>query len=128
MASLSLGLLFLCMLVGVHGANVRVSGLHASGLRGDPAGNYPDPYVKVWCGGKSGGMTDWHKDTQNPSWSAVFNFLNVPSSASLKFEIWDKDLNFDDHLGTCTTNLQLGSHSVTCGLSSGTFYYTYSYQ
>ncbi|KAK6308444.1 hypothetical protein J4Q44_G00217150 [Coregonus suidteri] len=130
MASRSLGLLFLCMLAGVHGANVRVFGLHASGMvEGDIAGNYPDPYVKVWCGGESGGMTNWQKDTHNPSWSAVFSFLDVPSSASLKFEIWDKDLNFDDLLGTCTnTELMSGSHSVTCKLSSGNFYYTYKYE
>uniref|UniRef100_A0A8C8K2W0 C2 domain-containing protein n=1 Tax=Oncorhynchus tshawytscha TaxID=74940 RepID=A0A8C8K2W0_ONCTS len=96
----------LCILIGVHK-------MQLSAFEGTLLVITPDPYVK---------------DTQNPSWSAIFNFLNVASSAFLKFEIWEKDLNFDDHLGTCTTKLRSGTHSVTCGLSSGTFYYTYRCQ
>uniref|UniRef100_A0A8C1GV97 C2 domain-containing protein n=1 Tax=Cyprinus carpio TaxID=7962 RepID=A0A8C1GV97_CYPCA len=47
-------------------AGVRVFGLHARDLTGDPAGNKPDPYVKVWCGSAYGGQTEYRKDTTHP--------------------------------------------------------------
>uniref|UniRef100_A0A673NIJ5 C2 domain-containing protein n=1 Tax=Sinocyclocheilus rhinocerous TaxID=307959 RepID=A0A673NIJ5_9TELE len=65
-----------------------------------PAGNDPDPYLKVWCGTTFGGMTEFHRDSANPSWSAEFNFPYCEPKDALKFQVWDKDLNFDDHLGT----------------------------
>ncbi|KAF4114797.1 hypothetical protein G5714_005020 [Onychostoma macrolepis] len=104
-------------------AAVRVFGLHARDLTGDPAGNKPDPYLKVWCGSTFGGQTEYRKDTAHPTWSAEFNFPNCKVNETLKLEVWDKDLNFDDHLGTCTKQVQYGSFTITCYLKKGTVFY-----
>ncbi|KAL1275499.1 hypothetical protein QQF64_035122 [Cirrhinus molitorella] len=175
-------------------ASVRVFGLHARDLTGDPIGNDPDPYVKVWCGGTFGGMTEFRRDSANPSWSAEFNFPNCKAKDDLKFEpwqcliifgwclwlcwcwrlrwtlrvlfeclafmpgtskteyhkdnanpswagefnfpnclpndylnleVWDKDLNFDDHLGTCSIKVQYGTNSISCGVRGGKLYFKY---
>ncbi|KAL1275496.1 hypothetical protein QQF64_035119 [Cirrhinus molitorella] len=106
-------------------ASVRVFGLHARDLTGDPPGNKPDPYVKVWCGSAFGGMTSFRKNNANPSWSVEFNFPNCNAKDILKFQVWDKDLNFDDHLGTCDRQLQRGFVSSTCYLKKGTLFYKY---
>ncbi|RXN25718.1 C2 domain-containing At1g53590-like protein [Labeo rohita] len=104
---------------------VRLFAIHARDLHGDAAGNPPDPFVKVFCAGIFGGQTEYHKDNANPSWSAVFNFPDCLPNDNLKLEVWDKDLNFDDHLGTCSTKVQYGTNSITCHLSRGVLYYKY---
>ncbi|XP_048012369.1 perforin-1-like [Megalobrama amblycephala] len=104
---------------------VRVFGLYARDLTGDAFGNFPDPYVKVWCGSAFGGQTEYHKDNMHPRWSAVFSFPNCNPYENLKLEVWDKDLNFDDHLGTCYRQVEFGTFAVTCHLSKGTLYYKY---
>ncbi|KAJ8017065.1 hypothetical protein DPEC_G00013910 [Dallia pectoralis] len=125
--SMTLGLLFLCMLTGVHGGKLRVWGLNARGLKGDPV-NPPDVYVKVWWGSKSGGMTDFVKDNANPSWGSEFIIEGLTTSDSLKLEVWDKDLNFDDHLGTCIFSVGHGTHNQNCRIGSGgSLFVTYSY-
>uniref|UniRef100_A0A4W4GI80 C2 domain-containing protein n=1 Tax=Electrophorus electricus TaxID=8005 RepID=A0A4W4GI80_ELEEL len=107
-------------------AAVRVFSLRANGLKGDPAGNPPDPFVKVWCGSSFGGMTEFHKDNSNPSWSASFYFRDCGANDHLTFEVWDKDLNFDDLLGTCVSSVQPGLHqNFACSLQYGTLFYSY---
>ncbi|NP_001076399.1 uncharacterized protein LOC799298 precursor [Danio rerio] len=121
----SLAVLMLASQLDFASASVRVFGLHARDLTGDPFGNEPDPYVKVWCGAVSGGQTEYHKDNANPTWSAEFNFPNCKCGDDVKLEIWDKDKTFDDHLGTCNKLVQYGSFAVTCYLNKGTFFYRY---
>ncbi|XP_073693800.1 perforin-1-like [Garra rufa] len=105
---------------------VKVFALYARNLEGDAAGNHPDPFVKVFCAGIFGGQTEYHKDNANPSWSAQFNFPDCYPYDSLNLEVWDKDLNYDDHLGTCSTQVQYGTNSINCGLSKGGhLYYKY---
>uniref|UniRef100_A0A8C2EQG0 Si:ch211-240l19.6 n=1 Tax=Cyprinus carpio TaxID=7962 RepID=A0A8C2EQG0_CYPCA len=82
----SLAVLMLVSQLDFASAGVRVFGLHARDLTGDPAGNKPDPYVKVWCGSAYGGQTEYRKDTTHPMYMQT-----------LKLEVWD--LNFDDLLG-----------------------------
>uniref|UniRef100_A0AAY4CNU9 C2 domain-containing protein n=1 Tax=Denticeps clupeoides TaxID=299321 RepID=A0AAY4CNU9_9TELE len=106
-------------------AKVRVWGISGSGITGDPVGA-PDPYVKVYCGNSFGGMTDFQKDTANPSWNVEFNFPNSGVGDNLKLEIWDKDLNYDDKLGTCSSTVKSGSYKVTCSFGKGTLFYHYS--
>ncbi|XP_067247005.1 perforin-1-like [Chanodichthys erythropterus] len=122
---MSLAVLMLASQLDFASAAVRVFGLHARDLTGDPAGNKPDPYVKVWCGSTFGGQTEYIKDTANPSWSAEFNFPNCKANENLKLEVWDKDLNYDDKLGTCTKQVQNGSFSNNCYLNKGTVFYRY---
>ncbi|KAL6465969.1 hypothetical protein MHYP_G00261020 [Metynnis hypsauchen] len=101
---LSMVVLVLVAHLALTEAAVRVWGIQASGLEGDPTGP-PDPYVKVWCGSSFGGMTEFYRDTHRPSWNAEFHFSNCKANDVLKLEVWDKDLNLDDHLGTCTTQI-----------------------
>ncbi|XDV24515.1 hypothetical protein PO909_028657, partial [Leuciscus waleckii] len=79
-------------------AAVRVFGIRASGLDSDAFGNFPDPFLKVWCGSAFGGQTEFHNNNNNPTWSAKFNFPNCNRYDNLKLEVWDKDRIFDDHL------------------------------
>ncbi|XP_073694705.1 perforin-1-like [Garra rufa] len=121
----SLAMLMLASQLDFASAAVRVFGLSARSLSGDPAGNKPDPYVKIWCGSTFGGQTEYQKDTSNPSWSAEFYFPNCKPTETLKMEVWDKDLNYDDHLDTCTEQVQNGSFSLSCPIKSGTLFYKY---
>lgn len=123
---LPLGLFLLCSLAAVHCDHVRIWGLSAINLHGDTF-SQPDPYVKVWCGPDFGGTTDSMKDNANPNWGTQFNFLEVLPDSVLKLEVWDKDVNPDDRLGTCNTTIQHGTYTITCHLKYGTLYYTYSY-
>ncbi|XP_076855120.1 uncharacterized protein LOC143510034 isoform X2 [Brachyhypopomus gauderio] len=126
MNALPLYALTLVLALSSADAALRVYGLRASGLKGDPAPNPPDPYVKVWCGPAFGGMTEFHKDTSNPTWGASFYFPDCRAGDHLQFEVWDKDLNFDDKLGTCNIAAQPGLHqSMACPLQHGTLYYSY---
>ncbi|KAF4114796.1 hypothetical protein G5714_005019 [Onychostoma macrolepis] len=80
---------------------------------------------EVWCGSTFGGQTEYHKDTANPTWSAEFNFPNCRCNETLKLEVWDKDMTYDDLLGTCTKLVQYGSFTVTCYLNKGTVFYRF---
>ncbi|KAL0196322.1 hypothetical protein M9458_009894, partial [Cirrhinus mrigala] len=119
----TLAVLMLASQLDFASAAVRVYGLHASSLTGDPFGNDPDPYVKVWCDSTSGGQTEFRRDNASPSWSAEFYFPNCKANDLLKFEVWDKDLNYDDHLGTCERRVQRGTFSDSCHLQPGALYY-----
>merc|ERR1712212_410229 len=114
--SLPLGVLFLCGLTAVHGYHVRVTNLNASYLYGGFFSD-PDPYVKVWCGAHFGGMTEVAENTRNPSWHAEFNFVNVSVGDELTLDVWDRDVLYDDHLGTCTTNITAGTNEESCSLN-----------
>ncbi|XDV24509.1 hypothetical protein PO909_028654 [Leuciscus waleckii] len=121
----SLAVLMLVSQLDSASAAVRVFGFRARGLTGDAAGNPPDPYIKVWCGSTFGGQTEYIKNNANPIWNAEFNFPNCRANQNLRVEVWDKDLNFDDHLGTCTKVVQYGSSPITCYLNKGTMFYSY---
>lgn len=117
------------LMLGLHldltSAGVTVLKLRAKHLTGDMAPNPPDPFVKVWCGSTFAGTTEIHKDTFSTSWSEQFSFSTGKIGDTLKLEMWDKDLNFDDRLFTCTTKV-VSTRDVTCSTSKGTLYYTYT--
>ncbi|XP_067284461.1 perforin-1-like [Pseudorasbora parva] len=120
----SLAVLMLASQLDFASAAVRVFGLHAKGLNGDTIGK-PDPFVKVWCGSTFGGQTTHVNSNANPTWSEEFNFFNCNSGETLKLELWDRDLNFDDKLGTCSRSVQNGSFTIPCYLNKGTLFYSY---
>ncbi|KAK9975699.1 hypothetical protein ABG768_020937 [Culter alburnus] len=122
---MSLAVLMLASQLDVASASVRVYGLHARDLTGDAAGNKPDPYVRVWCSSVDGGKTIYMKDTAHPTWSEEFYFQDCKENEKLTLEVWDKDVTYDDKLGTCNINVQYGSHSITCFLNKGTMLYSY---
>ncbi|XP_056101208.1 perforin-1-like [Rhinichthys klamathensis goyatoka] len=121
----SLAVLMLVSQLDSASAAVRVFGLSARDLTGDVFENFLDPYLKIWCGSSFGGQTEFHKDNNNPSWSAEFNFPKCNLYENLKLEVWDKDLNFDDHLGTCTRQVKNGTFTATCHLNSGSLFYKF---
>jgi len=124
----SLAVLMLVSQLDSASAAVRVYDLRGKDLTGDPFGNFPDPYVKVWCGSSFGGQTEFIKDNNRPTWSAEFNFPKCILYENLKLEVWDKDLNIDDHLGTCTREVKNGTFPVTCHLNSGSLFYKYEFK
>ncbi|XP_031434632.1 perforin-1-like [Clupea harengus] len=121
--SLPLGLLVLSLLC-VATADVRVRGLRGYGLNGD-AKSDPDPYVKVFCGYAFGGQTESIDENPNPTWHAAFSFPDGRPGDVLKLEVWERDKMYDDHLGTCTTTVQSGSHKISCSLARGRIEFHY---
>src|SRR5438094_9552715 len=64
--------------------------------------SYPDPYVKVQVYDADGGLADggetaFIKDTFTPVWNQ--EVATVQAGWKVKFEVWDKDLKFDDEIG-----------------------------
>ncbi|XP_063063614.1 perforin-1-like [Engraulis encrasicolus] len=93
-----------------------------SGL--DPIGK-PDPYVKTWYWNKFY-QTHYIKNDKNPKWNIQYNLGHVEAHHELKFEVWDKDLKYDDLIGTCRTYLTEGSHTNSCSVKTGGYSYSYS--
>lgn len=108
---------------------VRLWGLRAVGLPGDPKGNRPDPFVKVRCAGVSAGETEVITGTHNPTWDKGFN-LSCNVGSTLEMEVWDKDIMIHDYLGTCTHTVSTQSgtgNEIKCTtLPKGTFYFRYN--
>ncbi|KAA0720675.1 hypothetical protein E1301_Tti011572 [Triplophysa tibetana] len=121
-----LAMLMLALHLELTRAAVQVTHLRATNLSGaDAALNEADAYVKVWCGDVFGGMTEHSQGDNNPWWSAEFNFPNCQVHNILMLEVWDKDMNYDDKLFTCTRPLISGTHDIICNESKGTLYYKY---
>lgn len=103
---------------------LRVSINNGWGMDGDPIGD-PDPYVKMWYANHFR-ETHWIKDNANPHWNSHYDLGHVDAANDLRFEVWDKDLKYDDQLGWCITRLNEGSHTGSCSLNRGGFSYSYS--
>ncbi|XP_063062628.1 perforin-1-like [Engraulis encrasicolus] len=103
---------------------VTVNNAWSLGAGLDPVGP-PDPYVNVRYWNRFY-QTHYIKDTENPTWNIAYDLGHVEAHHHLNLEVWDKDLQYDDHLGTCTTTLIEGSHTNSCGIKSGGFSYSYS--
>ncbi|XP_036385854.1 perforin-1-like [Megalops cyprinoides] len=112
-----------CPLYPMRG-RLQVTVIKAWGLDGDPVGS-TDPYVKFWYWHHFH-QTYWIKSNDNPVWNLVYDLGHVEAFHELKFEVWDKDVTYDDHLGTCRTRLQEGTHTGSCGLNRGGFSYSYT--
>uniref|UniRef100_M4AYQ4 C2 domain-containing protein n=1 Tax=Xiphophorus maculatus TaxID=8083 RepID=M4AYQ4_XIPMA len=91
------------------------------------SGHKPDGYVKVYYGSRIMGQTSLVKSNRNPSWSQRFNYYSAMVGGSLTVRVYDKDVVFDDFLGSCTTKIERGTYSARCNLSKGgTLYFTYT--
>ncbi|XP_070962187.1 perforin-1-like [Oncorhynchus clarkii lewisi] len=94
-------------------------------LRGDGMAE-PEVYVKLWCSGQHR-LTRWIT-TYDPLWHTHFNFNYVNTQSSLELQVWDKSPGErdDDLQGGCSVNLEQGSHVHSCGLSNGSFTFSYT--
>ncbi|XP_048859992.1 perforin 1.5 [Brienomyrus brachyistius] len=96
----------------------------ASDLRADLF-TRTDGFVKVMYGDKYE-QTDFLKDENNPTWNVLLNFGSVELGHQLIFEVWDKDILFNDLLGVCRIYPERGTHLHSCRLNHGVFYYSYT--
>ncbi|XP_021169796.1 perforin-1 [Fundulus heteroclitus] len=118
-------LLVLCAL-SLAQAQLRLFNLRASKLPSDLFGT-TDGYVKVFCGAATLGKTSVRKDTVNPWWEEEFAHFQAQENEVLRLEVYDSDLVFDDLLGVCQRQMQLGTHQHDCYLEKGgTLHYSYT--
>jgi len=124
----SLAVLVLVSQLDSASAAVRVYGLRARGLTGDIFEDYLDPYLKVRCG-SSFGQTESLDDDNNPTWSVEFNFPNCKRYDVLEVELWDKDVFYDEHFGTCSEKVLFDrGESIVCGQGlGGTLFFHYEF-
>ncbi|XP_026887492.2 perforin 1.5 [Electrophorus electricus] len=106
--------------------NLRVVVGRAAGLRADFF-TQTDGYVKVWYNGMYE-ETAVVMDNNNPEWNASYNFGSIEFGHRLTFEVWDTDVLYNDLVGRCVVYPERGTHSHSCKLHRGVFYFTYSAQ
>nr|XP_043882727.1 perforin-1-like [Solea senegalensis] len=123
-SSLPLLLVFLCSLTAAS-ARLRVFNLRASNLPSDLFGT-TDGYVKVSCGSVAMGETSVRRDNANPWWDEEFSNYEAQEYDVLRLEVHDSDLFFDDLLGACQRQIQVGTHEHDCYLEEGTLHYAYT--
>ncbi|TKS83035.1 Perforin-1 [Collichthys lucidus] len=116
-SSLPALLLVLCSL-GVAQALLEVDSLRARGLIGDKT-SPADCYVKLFYNSRSMGMTSFIVDNNNPWWDDTFAYSAAVQGGVLKVEAFDKDLMYDDELGSCSYALKRGTWDHECYLAKG---------
>ncbi|KAI1900227.1 hypothetical protein AGOR_G00047830 [Albula goreensis] len=84
-----------------------------------------DGFVKVWYSEKYE-ETEVIMNDNYPIWNVFYNFGSVELGQPLMFEVWDKDMFFDDFLGQCKIYPERGVHSHSCKLARGVLYFTYT--
>ncbi|XP_028651896.2 extended synaptotagmin-1-like [Erpetoichthys calabaricus] len=110
------------LLDGSNQLKVVVKG--ARGLHGDPAGK-TDAYVKVSYGFTTK-MTPYIEENDNPEWNHNFDFGKVVPGYKLEFDVFDKDVFFDDWLGRCVVPVSNNSTESCALVGGGTLHYGYS--
>uniref|UniRef100_A0A8C7JDI5 C2 domain-containing protein n=1 Tax=Oncorhynchus kisutch TaxID=8019 RepID=A0A8C7JDI5_ONCKI len=116
-------IIYKCFTINVTDSRLYVN--RGFSLRGDGMAE-PEVYVKLWCSGQHR-QTRWIT-TYDPLWHTHFNFNYVNTQSSLELQVWDKDPGErdDDLQGGCSVNLEQGSHVHSCGLSNGSFTFSYT--
>ncbi|XP_029619584.1 GTPase activating protein 1-like [Salmo trutta] len=104
---------------------LKVFNLRASDLDSDLLG-IPDAYVEVFRAYGFLGRTEVKNNNADPSWEEEFSFLNAHENNTLRLEVYDSDIFFDDLLGTCECSIKIGTWQHQCFLKTGgTLYYSY---
>uniref|UniRef100_A0A3B4AFD3 C2 domain-containing protein n=1 Tax=Periophthalmus magnuspinnatus TaxID=409849 RepID=A0A3B4AFD3_9GOBI len=105
---------------------LRVFNLRAKGLPQDSLG-ITDGYVRVICRNDLVGQTSVRKNTVDPWWKEEFMYYSAVENSTLKLEVHDEDLIWDDLVGTCLSQVQFGTHQNQCALEKGgMLYYDYT--
>ncbi|KAJ0068115.1 hypothetical protein NL108_016176 [Boleophthalmus pectinirostris] len=119
-------LLLLLLGVSLSSADLKVFNLYGDNVA--PSGDLrPDCYIKVFLDSTSLGQTSMIKDNKNPVWSDQFHYFDAQEYQQLRLEVWDRDLNFDDGLGICRTEIRVGTYKQSCYMTrGGLVHYTYT--
>ncbi|XP_055017444.1 uncharacterized protein LOC129411242 [Boleophthalmus pectinirostris] len=122
----SSSLLLLLLGASLSSAQLKVYSLRATDLPSNLVST-TDGYVKVYVGSKSIGQTTVRNDDTDPWWGEEFAYLDAKENDELKLEVYDRDLMFDDLLGTCKRQIRVGTYQHDCFLSKGgTLHYSYT--
>ncbi|XP_066500644.1 perforin 1.5 [Hoplias malabaricus] len=103
---------------------LRVAVNRAAGLKADFF-TRTDGYVKVWYNNMYE-ETEVLIDDNDPQWNINYNFGSIEFGHELIFEVWDSDVLYNDFVGRCVVQPERGTHSHSCKLKNGVFYFTYS--
>ncbi|XP_041642475.1 perforin 1.5 [Cheilinus undulatus] len=96
----------------------------AAGLRADTF-TKTDAYVKIFYNGMYE-ETETVIDNNDPVWNATFDFGSVELGQELRFEVWDRDVIYNDVAGRCVVFPERGRRSLSCQLKKGVLYFSYS--
>lgn len=107
-------------------AQIRVFDLRASDLPSNLLGT-TDGYVKVFCGKELVGKTSVRNNNKHPWWEEEFQHFKAQEKDTLKLEVYDSDVLFDDLIGVCQRQVRKGTYSHDCFLEKGgTLHYSYT--
>ncbi|KAL2099198.1 hypothetical protein ACEWY4_005678 [Coilia grayii] len=105
-------------------ATLRINSIRATGLRGDWWG-HTEAFAKVNYGAHTKETNQVHSN--NSVWNGLdFGNVYTIAGSSLRVDVYDEDWWRDQHLGSCSINLAVGSCTKTCsfGRSTATVSYT----
>eukprot|EP01084_Bolivina_argentea_P231641 390580_1 len=83
---------------------VELEVISGHGLASKDIGGKSDPYVKIKIGNREE-KTKIIQNSLNPVFNAKYSFEFLTNPKTIEFEVLDKDLTSDDHLGNATYNL-----------------------
>ncbi|XP_026177880.1 perforin 1.5 [Mastacembelus armatus] len=96
----------------------------AAGLKADTF-TKTDAYVKIFYNGLYE-ETETVMDDNRPVWNVTYYFGSVEVGQELRFEVWDRDVLYNDLAGRCVVFPERGTHSLSCQLRRGVLYFTYT--
>lgn len=86
-----------------------------------------DGYVTVFSGSTLLGKTAVRNNDRNPWWEEEFTWFLAEEGDTLKLEVHDNDILFDDLIGTCSRQMIFGTYNINCFLEKGgTLHYSYT--
>nr|XP_020499115.1 perforin-1-like [Labrus bergylta] len=96
----------------------------AAGLRADTF-TKTDAYVKIFYNGMYE-ETETVMDNNDPVWNSTYDFGSVELGQEMRFEVWDRDVIYNDVVGRCVVFPERGSRSLSCQLKKGVLYFSYT--
>ncbi|KAM7017972.1 perforin-1-like [Tautogolabrus adspersus] len=103
---------------------LRLEMHRAAGLRADTF-TKTDAYVKIFYNGMYE-ETETVMDNNDPVWNATYDFGSVELGQEMRFEVWDRDVIYNDVVGRCVVFPERGSRSLSCQLKKGVLYFSYT--